>query len=323
MYCHMIEVCVHTNPNFYLTVINPRYLSVYILCIVPIFDSYRVKLKMQIFVKVLKGGTITLDVETDFRVAEVKEMVAFMTEADTDRQSVFCSDKQLDDDTILSDVPIKPQSTLSMKERLVGGSTLNSVLFPDITSDDNFKERNFGQGPIWKSLGKGLNFRGTCRTPRCPASNQIVYVRKGFYPACGDNTEGFCNLSKEIFRMECPMCEECLQVQDICGLSIRKCSLRIKGRVVGMDEYELTVESRGHCYKRALSMCDNSKRVYNYLELTVTPLTDLNPPNDPRSLNAPMPIQPPAPADPPAPVVPEPEPQPETQPDSGTPEPEE
>ena len=269
---------------------------------------------MQIFVKVLGGGTIALDVETDFRVAEVKEMVAFMTEVDTDRQSVFCSDKQLEDDMILSDVPIKPQSTLSMKERLVGGCIIENLKGPNVTSADYFETRNFGRGPIWKSLGEGLNFRGTCRTPDCDASGNIVYVKKGFYP----DRRGICNLNREILDMDCPMCHVSLLDQDICGISIYKCSLIVEGRVVGMDAFKYTVESTGNCYKRALSMCDNNKRVYNFLELTVTPLTDLNPPND-----LPMPIQPPAPADPPAPVVPEPEPEPETQPESGTPEPEE
>ena len=246
---------------------------------------------MQIFVNVLGGGTITLDVEPDFRVKEVKEMVAFMTKVDTNHQSMFCSDKKLEDEMYLSDFPIKPLSTLSMKDRMLGGNSgFEPIDCIDVTSPYLFETCNFGTHGhgrsvnIWDTIDEGLNFRGTCKNPDCSASNRYVYVKKGFYP----DFKGVCILNIEIFEMNCPVCNVYLGDRDISGILIYKCRLEIVGKVVGKEKFTYTVESRGHCFKRALSMCDNDKQEYNYLRLEVTRLTDPNPLDDPRALDAPI-----------------------------------
>eukprot|EP00800_Vazella_pourtalesii_P023308 TRINITY_DN9377_c0_g1_i3.p1 TRINITY_DN9377_c0_g1~~TRINITY_DN9377_c0_g1_i3.p1 ORF type:complete len:297 (+),score=30.84 TRINITY_DN9377_c0_g1_i3:58-948(+) len=276
---------------------------------------------MQIFVKTLTGETIALDVESDFKVEEVKEMVAFMTEVDTHHQSVFYSDRQLQDEMILSDVPIKPLSTLTMKEKLMGGSTILGVTFADVTSKGNFITENFGPGvvnpPIWAYIEKGLNFRGTCRNSKCPANNQIVYVKKGFCPARNGSTKGCCNLNEEISEISCPSpkCLKPLTEENIHGIYIYKCSLRVRGKVVGQKLFDYTVESRGECFKRALSMCDNGKRVYASLSFYVAPLTDLKPPADPISSDVVRHVDVDVDADADAELVSEPETEPETEPE--------
>ena len=259
---------------------------------------------MQIFVKLLTGGSLTVEVEPDLTILEVKEMLEFLTEIDPDEMRLLFCRRQLEDDRTLWAYNILKESTLHIVPRLRGGGDIAAVTFSDVTSEGKFEVRRFGDGPKRKTIGKGLNFRGTCRNGSCEACDKIVYVRKGFYP----ETNGFCNLSRRMTEMNCPICDECLGKRDIYGISIYKCSLRIEGKVVDGERFDITVESSGDCYKRALAMNDDDYRDYDYLELTVNPLDVSNPPVVPKPLNvpvAPIPTSPnhPNPLDVPTPLT--------------------
>ena len=247
-------------------------------------DWYLVDQKMQINVKLLRGENLTVEVEPGLTILEVKEMIEFLTEIDPDEMRLLFCGRQLDDDRTLWDCNILKESTLQMVQRLTGGGDIAAVTFTDVTAEGKFEVRRFGRGPKRKTLGQGLNFRGTCRNVSCEACDKIVYVRKGFYPA----TNGFCNLGRRMAEMNCPICNKCLGKRDICGISIHKCTLRIEGRVVDEENFDFTVESSGHCYKRALAMNDDDYRDYDFLELTVKPLDDLTPPVVQRPLNVPV-----------------------------------
>ena len=254
-------------------------------------DWYLVDLKMRIKVVSLRGDNLTVEVEPGLTVLEVKEMIEFLTKIDPDEIRLMFLGRQLEDDKTLWDYNIVEESTLQMVQRLRGGGDIAAITFTDVTAADKFEVRRFGKGPKRKTLGRGLNFRGTCRNVSCGAYNKTVYVRKGFYPA----TNGFCNVGRRITEMNCPICDKCLGKRDICGISIYKCSLRIEGKVVNGESFDYTVESTGDCFKRALSMNDDDYRDYDYLELTVRPLDLPTPPVVPEPLVVPTP-----------PVVPEP-----------------
>ena len=246
-------------------------------------DWYLVEQKMQINVKLLRGDTLTFEVEPDLTILEVKEMLEFLTQIDPDEMRLLFAGRQLEDDRTLWDYNILTDSTFQMVQRVTGGGDIAVLTFTDVTSEQMFKVCKFGRGPRRKTLGSGLNFRGTCRNRSCDACNKIVYVRKGFYP----DTNGLCNLSRRMTEMNCPICNKCLAKRDICGISIHKCTLRIEGKVVNGERFDYTVESTGNCYKRALSLNDDDDRDYDYLELTVKPLEVPNPPNDPNPLDVP------------------------------------
>ena len=251
-------------------------------------DCFLVELEMQIFVKSLTGKTATYDVYPEITIEEFKEMIEFREKIPVDQQRVIFLRRQLENGRTLSDYNIRRESTLILVSGLRGGGEFAPVTFTDVTSEGKFEEREFAKvAPTCKTIDKGLNFRGTCRNESCDVYNNVVYVQKGFYP----DTNGFCNLSRRMAEMDCPICNKFLKVKDIHGISIYKCTLKIEGRLVGKKSFELTVESSGKCFKRALSLNDDNDRQYEYLELTVKPLDD---PNTPDGLNPPVVPDPPA-----------------------------
>ena len=78
---------------------------------------------MQIFVKMLTGKIITLDVDSSDTVESVKEMIQKINGIPIDQYLLIFAGKHLVDDLTLSDYNIKKESTLHVVLRL-GGYTI-------------------------------------------------------------------------------------------------------------------------------------------------------------------------------------------------------
>ncbi len=79
---------------------------------------------MQIFVKLPSGRTITIDCEPFDSVLNIKNRVDDREGIKPDAQRLIYGGKQLQDDKSLADYNIKPEATLSLVLRLLGGFTV-------------------------------------------------------------------------------------------------------------------------------------------------------------------------------------------------------
>ena len=77
---------------------------------------------MQIFIKTLRGKTITQEVQPSNSVENVKTIIQEQEGIPSDQQRLIFGTTQLEDDRTLSDYSIQKESTLQLALRLQGGA---------------------------------------------------------------------------------------------------------------------------------------------------------------------------------------------------------
>ena len=230
-----------------------------------------------IFIVGLEGKTITCSFPTGTinktTISELKLVVRNKTGTELDKQRLIFGDLELETikngrEMTFGDYNISNGSSITNIVRLTGGggSGFLPLRFADVSSEDSFKEVKLSKtgGPVWLTLSHGINFQGTCRNRFCQAENEIVVIQRGFY----DSTGGTCMLNCEITQLECPICKQTLDKDEVNGVGVYKAKLEVKSKTRGSKEVIVNIEARDK-FLYAGCMDDNDKVDYEYIILIV------------------------------------------------------
>eukprot|EP00800_Vazella_pourtalesii_P016745 TRINITY_DN489_c0_g1_i4.p1 TRINITY_DN489_c0_g1~~TRINITY_DN489_c0_g1_i4.p1 ORF type:complete len:245 (-),score=34.25 TRINITY_DN489_c0_g1_i4:70-804(-) len=227
-----------------------------------------------IFIQWLEGKTRTCYFPTGtFNETTISELkLQIKTGFEPDEQRLIFVSKELK--TIMNgremtfrDYGLSDKSYIMLVVRLTGGGGpgFTPLRFADVSSEASFKDIKLtSDGPDWLTLAPGINFEGTCRGRFCQAENRTVVIQRGFY----DSTGGTCMLNYEIIQLECPMCKQTLDKDEINGVGVYKAKLEVKSKAREDIEVVVNIEARDK-YLYAGCMDDNDKVDYEYIILKI------------------------------------------------------
>ena len=126
---------------------------------------------IQILVRTMAGNTITLDLETNNTIGEVKAKIQEKEGIPMERQSLVFDGKQLEDDRTLADYDIKKDSTLHLASRLRGGMVENDAA-SETSSSGEIREDDHDENEKWSLTGASCSWSLASREQQVANENE-------------------------------------------------------------------------------------------------------------------------------------------------------
>jgi len=165
---------------------------------------------MNIFINLPDGDELTLNVEQNETIEDVKIKIQEKTNINVRDQLLVCRD-ELDDNKTLFDYDIIEDSTLYLVYKVQGGEFGGSgKIFTDPEKIEPKGLKFSDKAPFYRAVTKGMNLLGICENKNCIAFKREVIYKFGF---------GTFDLINDMKNNppECPACEFRLREVSTCA----------------------------------------------------------------------------------------------------------
>jgi hypothetical protein len=156
----------------------------------------------QIFCKTLTGKTITIGVDPDTTIKELKEKVNRLEDIPVGQQRMIFAGKLLCNIYTLREYNIQRESTIHLVLRMRGGG--GGFSGPNVKSSPQKHEWSKVELPKWRNQTRGLNFGGICNKKECEAHKQEVFFKYGY---------GIFDYGSELKSIVCPICGSIIECE--------------------------------------------------------------------------------------------------------------
>ena len=200
-------------------------------------------------------------------ISDIKQRLEKSTNLSVRYQILYFGCCVIDDDLSIEELIDSGAKMIEMylDVSLNGGAQCMEPIFaPNMTSENCFEVKEFGDGPFYLSVCKGITFEGICRNKFCVAHNQDVCVVLNM---CEESNK-VCCYSEYMFELKCPACITPVSPDDITNVIFYNCTVKIKYKIVDSSrpvEYEMVAPTDKYLtLKNAQEMLK-----YNFIKFTV------------------------------------------------------
>lgn len=205
-------VYVVIPPNTHLKLLNNRRLRLMTctsfskLNTIPSVSPPHPSESLTIHIKPVTGAPLDLTVRGFYTVGSLKDKIAAVNGFPAAQQELYHANKQLSDESRISECGIEQDDWVHLLLKGAGGMTI-FVQFCFSSLDSVVRKQLVKSGLAYRKVKPGISFSSRCRNPNCKAFGAYIVVNKGF---------GDFDIARVSGLLPCPVCESLAEPSTNC-----------------------------------------------------------------------------------------------------------